>query len=102
MSVLVFTSFRDVPTQIREPLAYPRQPNFFLSFDWFALLFQTSLRDSISPRIYVVLNHQGTLVGGMFCGVRKTRILRTLTSLTNFYTVEYGPTLVSRAVDEQH
>jgi hypothetical protein len=100
MQVSLYTSFEDVPGKIRLGLSYPRQPRFLLSFDWYALLFETSLRDTMSPRIYVATDDSGDPVGGLFCGVLLRGAGRSLRSLTNFYSLEYAPSLLPEGSDQ--
>src|ERR1051325_1312244 len=94
MVTAVFTSFQEVPSEIQQQLSYPSQPNFLLSFDWFSLLFESSLAQILTPRIYVMLDENGRAVAALFCGVRRDGVLRQLVSLTNFYTLEYAPALI--------
>src|SRR5437867_269893 len=93
-TVQVYSSFQDVPTGVRDRLSYPNQPNFLLSFEWFSLLFETSLRETLTPRIYVVLDDEGRANGALFCGVERGGVARRLLSLTNFYTIEYSHAVV--------
>ena len=97
MTVCVYKSFNEIPSEVRERLSYPAQANFFLSLDWFSLLFETSLLESLTPRIYVLLNNQGKAIGGLFCGVDPKARLRRLVSLTNFYTLEFSPSVVEKS-----
>ena len=97
-TVNVYSSFQEVPAAVRERLSYPTQPNFLLSLDWFSLLFETTLRNSLWPRIYVVEDGVGTVEGALFCGVARRGAVRRLMSLTNFYTLEYSPALVQEGV----
>lgn len=101
MHVRVYTSFQEVAGEVRGRLSYPTQPNFFLSLDWFSLLFETSLRETLAPRIYVPLNGQGEPLGALFCGVARGGAGRRLLSLTNFYTLEYSPSVVQDQPDRQ-
>lgn len=93
--IRVYTSFEDMPAGVREALSYPRQQNFLLSLDWFALLFKTSLRQTLVPRIYVLEQPSGAVEGALFCGVSQDTGPRRLVSLTNFYTLEFSPSVVS-------
>ena len=97
MRVCVYTSFEEVPGEVRQCLSYPRQQNFFLSFDWFSLLFETSLRQTVTPRIYVLLGDQEETRAALFCAVNRNGVLRRLMSLTNFYALEYAPSLAGDA-----
>src|SRR5258708_7890694 len=94
MPVRIYTSFEEVPHDVQHRLSYPLQPQFFLSFDWFFLLFATSLYQTLSPRIYVLTDDQGETLGALFCGVARGGKGRRLLSLTNFYTLEYSASVV--------
>lgn len=100
MEVCVYKSFYEVPHAVRDRLSYPMQPNFFLSFDWFWLLFETSLKSLLAPRIYVLLDEEGKPMGALFCGVGGDTGRRLL-SLTNFYTLEYSASLVQGGPDKR-
>jgi ribosomal protein S18 acetylase RimI-like enzyme len=100
MHVCIYTSFQEVPHEVRHRLSYPKQPNFFLSFDWFSLLFETSLHQTLLPRIYVLLDNQREPMGALFCAVARGGAGRRLLSLTNFYTLEYSPSLVQDRRDK--
>jgi GNAT acetyltransferase-like protein len=86
MRVSVYTSFDVLPDGVRRSLSYPSQPNFQRSVDWFCLLFDTSLDGTVAPRIYVAFDAKAEPVGALFCGA----VGRRLTSLTNFYSLEFG------------
>jgi hypothetical protein len=98
-TIHVFNAFENVPCEIGQQLRYPSQPNFFFSLDWFELLFDTSLRLAVEPRLYVVLAEPKVL-GALMCGVSRHGASRTLLSLTNFYTLEYLPALAPGADPE--
>lgn len=91
MPIRLFTSFAEVPSDIRASLSFPRQRDFFLSFEWFELLYQSSLRLTLSPRIYVSLDDEQQPLCAMFCATEREPSDRRLLSLGNFYTVRYGP-----------
>jgi hypothetical protein len=97
-TIRVFNDFAEIPLEIGEQLGYANQPNFFLSIDWFELLFESCLRPDVGLRLYVVLEANSVL-GALVCGVRH-ETPRTLVSLTNFYTLEFGPAL-ARTSDAQ-
>jgi ribosomal protein S18 acetylase RimI-like enzyme len=99
MNVCTYKSFYEVPERVRQQLSYPAQPNFFLSFDWFSLLFETSLLQTLTPRIYVLLGSGGEPLGALFFGVAAGGVVRRLVSLTNFYTLEYSPSVVPSGGD---
>src|SRR5206468_5569083 len=94
-----YTSFQDIPDTLRSDLSYPRLRNFFLSFNWFSLLFETSLSQTTKPRIYVLTDNQNRAVAALFCVVMQSGTIRRLGSLTNFYTMEYGPSIVEENID---
>lgn len=99
MTICVYTAFQDLPCEVRGQLSYPSEPNFFLSLDWFELLFETSLRGSHSPRIYVSITPEGRVLCSLFCGV-SLGSERTLLSLTNFYSLQYLPGFAQSGRDQ--
>ena len=99
MSVRVYRSFQEMPSDVRQHFSYPTQPNFFLSFDWFFLLFETSLSRTLTPYIYVVADERGTPVGALFCCVAQQGLVRRLLSLTNFYTMGFSLCLTQGGTD---
>ena len=99
MSVRVYRSFQEMPGDVRQHFSYPTQPNFFLSFDWFFLLFETSLSQTVTPHIYVVSDERGTPVGALFCCVAQQGLVRRLLSLTNFYTMGFSLCLTQGGTD---
>jgi ribosomal protein S18 acetylase RimI-like enzyme len=98
MQISVYRGFDAVPDTVRLGLSHPSQPNFFLSLDWFEMLYQTSLRDQMQPRIYVAQDADGQTLGALYTGVAPGAA-RSLASLTNFYVLEYQPVLVPTASD---
>jgi len=99
MKVLAYTSFGDLPAAHRIALSYPRQPNFFLSLDWFELLFETSLQSTWRPRIYVVCADDGSAQAALYCCTTADPQARALHSMTNFYSIEYSLSVVCADVD---
>ena len=99
MTIRVFTSFQDLPAEVRRQLSYPNEPNFFLSLDWFELLFETCLSATHLPRIYVVLGTDGNVLCSQFCGVA-VGAHRALLSLTNFYSLHYFPGFAHNGRDD--
>jgi hypothetical protein len=99
MNVSIYQSFQDIPCEVRQHLSYPAQPNFFLSYDWFSLLFDTSLSSTLEPRIYVVRDKQEKPVGALFCGIARgsAGAVRQLLNLANFYTLEFSPALAQES-----
>jgi hypothetical protein len=94
MRVSTYLSLQDVPEEVRRRLSYPIQSDFFLSFDWFSLLFATSLGRTMTPRIYVISDEQDAPLGALFCAVETRGSRRCLLSLTNYYTMEYSASVV--------
>jgi ribosomal protein S18 acetylase RimI-like enzyme len=99
MRVSVYHSFDDLPTEVRHGLSYPSQPDFQRSLGWYELLFETSLRQTFVPRIYVATGESGQLSGALFCGTTRPR---HLTSLTNYYALEYGAPPAAMAAILRH
>ncbi|MFT4615278.1 MAG: hypothetical protein ACI9NT_002430 [Bacteroidia bacterium] len=88
MEVRVFTSIPEIPQSIASQFSYPAVQNYFLSLDWFACVFETALYASMSPRIYSLFDTDNSAIGLLYCATKKGE--RTLYSLSNFYTMEYG------------
>lgn len=89
MEVKVLESLSAIPPPIARQFSFPTVQNFFLSLDWFACLYATSLRLSMTPRVYCLLDHDQSPVAMLYCATKKGE--KTLYSLTNFYTIEFGP-----------
>jgi len=99
MKVLVYSSFDDVAIEHRSAFSYPCQPNFLLSYDWFEVLYSTSLQPAWRPRIYVVCAHDGAPQAALFCCTKSESEARTLCSMTNFYAIEYSVSFANGAAD---
>lgn len=63
---------------------------WFDSLDWFQCLHVAALSDSVLPRIYEVSDDTGATIACLFCCTRDERG-RELASLSNYYTMEFGP-----------
>ncbi|MEO0617314.1 MAG: GNAT family N-acetyltransferase, partial [Pseudomonadota bacterium] len=88
MSVRVFEQLSALPEQVSAALRFPAEPRFQRSLQWFENLYHEALSDSVAPRIYVFESAANAPVA-LFCAVRGDRS-GTLSSLTNFYTLEFG------------
>jgi ribosomal protein S18 acetylase RimI-like enzyme len=53
----------------------------------------------MKPRIYVLTENHSRAVAGLFCVSLQGGTIRRLGSLTNFYTMEYGPSIVEENID---
>jgi len=92
MKVRVYDSFDRLPALVPERNGYPNQPEFLLSNDWFSILFETSLKQSLSLRIYVVSDaNSEEMLAIMYCGAGQDG--RRLIGLTNFYSQVFAPIL---------
>lgn len=100
MTIRVFTAITDLPEAVRRQLSYPVEPEFFLSLDWFELLFETCLSATHRMRVYVSLDGNNRVRCSLFCGVPNDSC-RTLVSLTNFYSLHFGPGFPLRVHDPQ-
>ena len=89
MSVDVYDDFRALPAHLREALSFPAEPRFERSLQWFENLHAQVFGAQADPRIYVS-ESQGEAPVALFCAVSRERP-RELTSLTNFYSLEFGP-----------
>ncbi len=99
MHVTVYESLLDIPSSFAWRLRYPNQKNFFLTLDWFTCIYETVLASSVSPRIYTIVDGGGTPIAAMICGAN--RRTRTLVSMTNFYTLEFAPVMLSDRVSSR-
>src|SRR5262245_18358839 len=99
MSVRMYRSFQEMPGDVRQHFSYPTQPNFFLSFDWFFLLFETSLSRTLTPFIYVVSDERGAPFVALFCCIVQNRLIRLLLSVSNFYTMGFSLCLTHGGTD---
>lgn len=89
--VSVHESLTELPADVIAQTSYPAQRNFFRSFDWFSVIYETVLAQTYEPRVFVVRDRGGAVVAALFCKVEARA--RTLSSMTCFYTVEYGPSI---------
>jgi len=90
LRVTVHTSLDSLPDGARRLCESVAPKKWFDSLDWFKCLHATALRDSILPRIYEVSDDEGASVACLFCCTRGARG-RELASLSNYYTMEFGP-----------
>ena len=89
MEITTYKSFDDLPAAIAAASAYPQQSNFFLSLDWYRLLYETVLKAGFEPAIFVA-SADDSIPVALFCAHSKKG--RELVSLSNFYTMEFGIT----------
>jgi hypothetical protein len=97
MKVSVVDSFADLAPSFRRRACFPAIPEFFLSLDWFELLFEHGLPPGHAPRIYIASDDRGDPQGALYC--YHDAGCRSLFSLTSFYTMVYGPVIMSAAAD---
>lgn len=90
MRVSAFEGWDAVPAPVLQAAGYPNVANFFLSLDWFRVLYDHSIGKHEIPRIYVVSRDDGTLLSALFCLAERGS--RRLRSMTNFYSVRYDVT----------
>jgi len=90
--ISVYNSFDELPREIKEKARYPNQSNFFLSLDWFSLLYRTVFAEEYELRIYLAHDKTETPIGMLYC---ITKNKKTLISLTNYYSMEYSPVLLT-------
>ncbi len=84
-TVEVFADVDDIPAGVATRLSLKSGVAFFRSLEWFRCLARHGT-DSGAPRIYLAGNDAA--VCALYCLQRERR----LASLSNFYTIEYGPT----------
>ena len=97
MPIRVYTSFDQLPNLARHSFDHPQQQNFFLSLSWFRLLFETSLKQTRTPRVYVAFDGADRPHCELFCSSDRTGSSGMLRSLGNFYTQEFGPSFAASA-----
>lgn len=97
MNITVHSSFEALPEAARQRWGYPSQANFFLSLDWFRVLAETALPNTVQLRLYLVSDAQGEPLSVLACYAEHGR--RNLHSLTNFYSNEFSPSLLNGASD---
>lgn len=99
MSVKVYQSFQDFPKSLVDRNSYPTQQNYFLSNQWYSILYDTVLSKGLDLRVYVAFSDESERnpEGALFCGRFKNK--RSLVSLTNYYTLEYGVVLFEERPD---
>lgn len=90
MRVTVHTSLDSLPDDARRLCESVAPKRWFDSLDWFQCLHATALGDSVLPRIYEVSDDMGATVACLFCCTRGAGS-RELASLSNYYTMEFGP-----------
>ena len=99
MKVRVFTSLSALPESIVRVSSFPAVPNFFLSQQWFSCLYETSLKSSFTPRIYCLYDDDERVVAMLYCATEDRS--RTLSGLSNFYSMEFAPVHISSAALHQ-
>ena len=87
MSVEVYTDLDVIPADIASALSTRSGHAFFQSIEWFRCLAKYGIDDG-TPRVYVA-QIEGSTQCALYCLAQR----RKLRSLTNFYTIEYGPVM---------
>jgi hypothetical protein len=90
--VEVVEDFGSLTREFRDRAGYPNVSNFFLSLQWFENLYETSMSQGEVPRIYIASDEAGRPLG-VFYGMRGARG-RVLSSMTNFYSMEFAPVVL--------
>jgi len=89
MHIQVHSSFAELPDDLVERCSYPAQQDFFSTLDWYRCLYDSALRSSMAPRIYVLRDAEGPPLAALFCGVEQGG--RQLVGMSNFYTLNFAP-----------
>lgn len=89
MKVTVYTSFDDLPSDVAG-IPSGRQRTWLLSMEWYRCLWDTVLSHTAMLRIYVVGSGTGESLAYLCC-CTPFNSTRTLSSLTNYYTTNFGP-----------
>ena len=87
MRVETYESHEQLPAPAVAALSYRHGVRFFHSIDWFGCLLRHGFDTETPPRIYLASDDDGPQCA-LFCAVKSPG---HLTSLSNFYTMEYGP-----------
>ncbi len=90
MAIQVYLSLTDLPARDRDLLSYGVRKNLFCSIEWFQCLVENALPEGHSVRLYVA--EKDSLADEKcflfcFCDTKSRR----LSSMSNFYTMEFGP-----------
>jgi hypothetical protein len=96
LKVSVHGSFEDLPGGARDLCASVVRDRWFDSLDWFQCLYSTAMADPVQLRLYIVSDDSGEVVACLFCCTRAPDD-RELASLSNYYTMEYGPVVKAGA-----
>lgn len=88
MSVRVYSSFDDLSDRDIDRLSYCNQENVFDSVEWFRCLVDGQIFANSEPRIYASGDEDGACC---FVFLVADHATKTLSSMTNFYTMEFRP-----------
>jgi hypothetical protein len=89
MYVEVVENFETARARFGQALSYSSQQNLFRSLEWFECLAQFGFRTIIVPRIYVArIANEPEEIAFLFCMTDPAHGM--LTSLTNYYALEYS------------
>ncbi len=88
MNITVYSSFDALPAPALQRWSFPTQANFFLSLDWFRVLAEAGMPNTTQLRLYLATDSSGLPAALLACCNDPGS--RTLRSLTNFYTTEFG------------
>lgn len=89
-SIKHYASIRDVPENVRRLFEVAGEKDFFLSADWFAL-FEAQIPGPDDRLYYYVASDEGGEPVVALPLMHAAGRGRTLTALTNFYSLSYGP-----------
>lgn len=101
MHLKIYDNIHDLPKAIRDQLSYPIQKDFFLSLDWFLCLFDATKTDTSSYLIACLTGKGGNLIYALLLA-RQANDPKTLGSLTNFYSIIYGPSFTDHNLEQKH
>lgn len=90
LRVSIHTSFDDLPQSARDLCEAAAGSRWFDSLAWFQCLYATALKDSVQLRLYVASSESDEAIACLFCCTRGPRN-RVLASVSNYYTMEFGP-----------
>jgi len=99
LTVTIHDDFAALPDGFAVLAAYPNTSEFFQSIDWFRCLYDATGGDERDLRIYCVSDAGKLPLAMLFCIADREK--HRLASLSNFYTMVYGPLIFDSATDHR-
>jgi Acetyltransferase (GNAT) domain len=96
ISAKVLTSLADVKARFFDLVSYEAQQDLFRSIEWFECLYEHGLAAPVEPRVYVAADDAAPGEAAfLFCAREPGGA--ALTSLSNYYTMEFSVVFAPRA-----